>query len=172
MVLDINQFKTRIGDNLPTSFYEVTMAPPVGGGDLINLRTESITAPGVAFFAVDNYSPHGNGLTYSIPYRYNPQEITMVHTIDEDGDIYDLFRQWAKEIVDLDGTAQYSAKYFDNYTCDAQIEIYNRQRQKTNTINLIDMYPTVIEPVQLGWGQFDEIAKLSVTYRFLRYTTT
>lgn len=169
MPLDINQFKSTIGDNLPSSHYEVSISPPVGGSEIIRLRTESITMPGIAFFSVDNYSPYSNGLTYNIPYRYNPQEIIMTHTVDEDGDIINLFRAWAEKIVELNEGSKFGAKYFDEYVCDCTIKIFNRQNQNTNNIKILKMFPLVVEPITLGWGQTDEIAKLNVTYRFVSF---
>ncbi len=169
--LNISQFKNRIGDNLPTSHYLVKMVAPTtfGFSEQITLRTETVNVPGASFFSVDNYSPFGNGLTYSIPYRYNPQEITMTHFLDENGEMYANFRAWASQIVDINGDNFYSAHYYDIYVCDIDIDIYNRQKKLTNTVKLIDAYPTVIEPVNLNWGTTDEIAKLNVSYRFLRY---
>lgn len=173
MPFTINEFRDRFKAGLPSSFYEVTMVPPGANPEAareITLRTESINLPGTSFFSVDNYSPYGNGLTYNIPYRYNPQEITMIHNIDEDGKIYSTFRKWTRRIIDVDGDEQFGAYYHKNYETDAYIYVYNHHGENTNIIKLVELYPINIDPVQMSWGATDEYAKLSVTYRFTRFS--
>jgi len=169
MAFDIAAFKAFTGDHLPATHYEVLIRPPTGGGNEINLRTETISVPGVAYLSVDNYAPYGSGKLYNLPYRYNPQEIQMTHNIDKDGNIIDIFRRWANLTVDLDGNAKYGAYYYEVYAQqDGDIKVYNRQ-ELVKTITLEKPYPINIEPIQMGWGQNDEIAKLSVSYRFASF---
>lgn len=172
MPLNIREFKSQVKDSLPATHYEVSVTPPGGGRDEISLRTEDISLPGVAFFSVDNYSPYGNGLTYGIPYRYTPQEITMTHTIDENGKILRIYRQWANKIVDLDGGPggkKYGAYYHEDYARDMTIKLFNRQNIRTNLITIYEAFPVVIEPAGMSWGNNDTLAKLNVTYRFTRF---
>lgn len=173
MPFSISEFKSLIGENLPSSFYEVFMSPPVGGGEQIVFRTESVSLPGVAFMSVDNFSPYGNGKLYNIPYRYNPQEVEMVHFLDDKADLYKIFRDWANKIIDLNGDSKYGAKYMTpeggGYCIDATVVCYNRQKQKAKEIIFYELYPININPVQMGWGSADDIAKLSVSYRFTHF---
>jgi len=173
MALSIDQFKTRIRENLPASQYEVIVAPPVGGTELIQVRTESIALPGVSVLSVDNFSPYGNGIMYNIPYRYNPQEVTMTHLVDSEGDLYKTFRAWMNQVVDLDGTNKFGAKFLSpgggGYSVDADVNVFNREQKQVLKIKFIEMFPINVDSMQLGWGQNDEIAKLSVTYRFTRF---
>lgn len=170
MPLNIREFKGRFKDSHPSTHYEVTVSPPSGGGSEIQLRTESISIPGVAFFSVDNYSPYGNGLTYGIPYRYTPQEISMTHTVDEDGKILQIFRDWASFIVDLDGFEKYGAYYHEDYAVDMTVQLFNRKFKKTNKVKIYEAFPVVIDPVTMSWGDVDSISKLNVSYRFTRYS--
>jgi len=169
MPFSIDSWKGQTKDNMPASMYELYCTPPVGGGEEIRIRTESASMPGVAFMSVDNFSPYGNGLMYNIPYKYNPQEVTMMHTIDEKANIYQTYRDWANEVVDLDGADLYSAKFLKDYVVDMTLSVYNRKLEPVKDIKYIEAFPIVVEPVQLGWGQHDEIAKFSVQYRFTRF---
>jgi hypothetical protein len=172
MPLNINEFKSSFSESLPITHYEMIVNPPgnAGGGQEINLRTESIMLPGVSFFSVDNYSAYGNGLMYNIPYRYSPQEISVVHTIDEDANMISIFRDWTNKIIDLNGDDKFGAKYFKDYVVEGQIIVFNRQLQSaTKKIKLFDLYPISVEPINMSWGQNDDIAKLAVSYRFTRY---
>lgn len=169
MPFSIPAWKGSIKDSLPASMYEVLVSPPGGDGTEIRLRAETVNAPGIAFLSVDNYSPYGNGLIYNIPYKYNPQEVSMTHTVDEKANIYKTFREWGNKIVDLDGNAKFGAKYLKDYAVDMDLNIYNRQYKKAKTIKFIEAFPIVIEPMQLSWGQHDDVARFSVSYRFTRF---
>ena len=169
MPFSIPAWKGKIKDNLPASMYEVLVAPPGGDGTDILVRAETVSAPGISFLSVDNYSPYGNGLMYSIPYRYLPQEISMTHTVDDKANIYKTFREWGNKIVDLDGDTKYGAKYLKDYAVDMLINIYNRKKELAKAVRLIEAFPIVVEPIQLGWGQVDDIARFSVNYRFTRF---
>ena len=168
MAFNVDSWKSQVKDSLPASQYELVVSPPGGGGEEILIRTETASMPGVAFMSVDNFSPYGNGLVYNIPYKYNPQEVTMMHTIDENANLYAAYREWANQIVDLD-VAPFSAKYLMDYSVDMQLLVYNRTGALAKTIKFIEAFPIVVEPVQLGWGQNDEIAKISASYRFTRF---
>lgn len=169
MPFSIPAWKGRVRDSLPASQYEVLVNPPGGDGSEILVRAETVSAPGLSFLSVDNYSPYGNGLMYNIPYRYNPQEVSMTHTVDEDAEIYKTFREWGNKIVDLDGDQKYGAKYLKDYAVDMNLTIYNRQGKLAKMVQFIEAFPTVVEPMQLGWGQHDEIARFAVSYRFTRF---
>lgn len=171
MPLNINEFKARFLDSLPSSFYEMNISPPGGGGasELLKFRTENITLPGIQFFSIDNYSAYGNGLNYNIPYRYAPTEISVVHTVDQRAGVLEIFREWGNKIVDLDGDKKFGAYYFKDYVVDADIVVYNRKQKKAATIKLYEVYPISVDPVNLSWGENDNITKLSVSYRFTRY---
>jgi hypothetical protein len=172
MPLNINEFKNQFSESLPITHYEMSVNPPgsAEGGEAIRLRTESIMLPGVSFFSVDNYSAYGNGLMYNIPYRYSAQEITVIHTIDQDANMISLFRNWANKIIDLDGDQKFGAKYFKDYTVDGQIIVYNRKLESaTKKIKLFDLFPTAVDPISMSWGNNDDIAKIGVSYRFTRY---
>lgn len=169
MPFSIPAWKGRIKDSLPASRYEVLVNPPGGDGQEILVRAETVSAPGISFLSVDNYSPYGNGLMYNIPYRYNPQEVSMTHTVDENAEIYKTFREWGNKIVDLDGTQKFGAKYLKEYVVDMNLTIYNQQNKLAKMVQFIEAFPIVVEPMQLGWGQHDEIARFAVNYRFTRF---
>src|SRR6056300_372674 len=171
MPLNINEFKARFQDSLPVNYYEMNISPPVAGAasELLKFRTENIMLPGIQFFSIDNYSAYGNGLNYNIPYRYAPTEISVVHTVDQRAGVLEIFRAWGNKIVDLDGDSKFGAYYFKDYVVDADIVVYNRKQEKAATIKLYEVYPISVDPVNLSWGENDNITKLSVSYRFTRY---
>ena len=169
MPFSIDSWKGSTKDSMPASMYELFVSPPVGGGDEIRIRAETVSAPGVSFLSVDNFSPYGNGLMYNVPYKYNPQEVSMTHTVDENAEIYKTYRDWANEIVDLDGDALYGAKFLKDFVVDMTLSIYNRKLEAVRDVQFIEAFPISVEPMALSWGNHDEIARFSVSYRFTRF---
>jgi len=154
--------------------YEVTVSPPSGGdGRQIKLRTESVSLPGASFLSADNYRPYGSGKNYDIPYSYNTSEITCVHTLDKNGDIYKIFFEWANLISDIKGNKKFAASYFDEYTTPMTIDVYgNDYTDKVKTIELYNVYPKSVDQLQMSWDTTDDIARLSVSYYYLYYTVS
>ena len=175
MAFSIEDMKASITSHgyLHAANYEMLVVPPagVGGGELLKIRSESVSLPGVSFAAVDGYKPYGTGRIYSIPHTFTPQAISVTHLIDGKGDILQTLTDWSNKIVDFQGASgAYTARYFDTYVVDADILIYGPDGQTAKTIKLIDMYPTTVDQVQMSWNSTDELAKVSVNYQFVDYT--
>lgn len=165
MAFNINQFKSEAVDFLRPYTYEVLINPPGGGGRPLSLRTEQISLPGVAFAEVNEYKPYGNGLRIDVPHTVTGQEISCIHTIDAQGGTLQTFYDWANKIVNVDGTERFSAYYYDDYTVDGTIFIYNLKGKEVKQYRIKKMYPQAYNQVEMSWGASD-VVKLSVTYKF------
>jgi hypothetical protein len=150
---------------LMASHYEMIVQPK-GGGDsnLLRMRADSVSLPGVSFASVDQYKPFATGRTYNIPHSFTPQEISVSHLIDTNSDVLKSLIDWAAFIVDFKGEtgSPFTANYFKEYVSDAP----------RKTITLIDTYPSTIDQVQMSWASSDEIARVNVSYQFVDYTIT
>jgi len=93
----------------------------------------------------------------------------MTHTVDENANIYKTYRDWANEIVDLDGGGLYGAKFLKDFVVDMTLSIYNRKLEAVRDVQFIEAFPISVEPMALSWGNHDEIARFSVSYRFTRF---
>ena len=94
----------------------------------------------------------------------------MIHTVDDDGELYRVFREWGNKIVDLDGDKKFAAYYLKDYAVQMALRIYKRNAEDAaKTVIFKEAFPMSVEPIQLSWGQHDEIARLSVSYRFTRF---
>lgn len=174
MAFTLKQWKagTSKGHLRPHS-YSMTVNPPVGNGLEIFLRTESVTLPGASFLSADNYRPYGSGKNYDIPYSYNSAEISCVHTVDKNADVYRTFFEWANMISDIKGNKNFAASYFDEYTVDMHIDVYGRDHtDKVKTINIFSAYPKSIDQIQMSWATTDDIVRLGVSYYYLYYTVS
>lgn len=149
--------------------YEMFITPPVGGGELLVLSTETINLPGAAFLSADNYKPFGAGRAYSIPYAFNPTEISANHLVDQNSDIYKIFTDWSNSIVDFQGDVSYTAYYLSDFAVDAQIKVYDTQGNTVRTIQLFEVFPLSFDQVAMSWSNSDQLTNLSVNYKFTDY---
>lgn len=172
MAFNIANWKSNTESNkgfMRSHSYEVIVSPPGSISDEISIHTESVSLPGISFMSIDNHRPFGYGETYSIPYVYNPTEISCLHQIDGKGDIYKTLIDWSNLVVDTKGDFQYAARYFNEYTTDMTINVYDLDSTLIRKITLYNVFPSSIDQLQMNWGSNDEIAKLSVTYRYTNF---
>jgi len=176
MAFSIQDMKDTINTDgyLHAANYEVIVIPPaaVGGGELLRIRAESVSLPGVSFASVDGYKAYGTGKTYSVPHTFTPAAVAVNHLIDNSGEVLKILNDWSNKIVDFRGAGdgRYTASYFSTYVVDADIVLYGSDQQIVKTIKLYDMYPSTVDQVQMSWGSSDELAKVSVQYQFVDYT--
>lgn len=175
MAFNVTRFKSQVANQgfLRSHSYFVIMNPPVGDGNEIRLRTESVALPGAAFLTVDNYRPYSSGKIYNIPYSYNPQDIAMVHTVDTAGNILSTLWEWVNLITDISGDGQFAANYHDEYVVDEMnIFVYNLKQEIVKIVTLYEVFPMSIDQMQMSWGSNDETAKVNVNYRYSHYKIT
>lgn len=177
MAFNVSSFKSSARGFLRPHSFEVFILPPgssnVGSLNALNsirLRTEGIALPGAAFLTADNYRQYGNGLTYTIPYGSNPQEIIATHTVDDRGNIIQILYDWVNEVVDLKGDFKYAPAYYEEYTRDMVINIYEQSGTKIKTYRLTGVYPISYDQIQMAWEATDQITKIPVTYRYEYFT--
>lgn len=172
MAFNLQEFKADIGGGMKSHSYEVFLKlPPIiaSPNSQLRLKTESVTLPGASFMSVDNYRPRSSGLSYTIPYAYNRQEIACSHLIDTNGSILTDFNRWVNFIVDTEGIRQYTANYHKHYCVDMTIKIYDPTGKSVKTYTINDAHPLSVDQVQMSWGSNDEIARLNVTYSYTQY---
>jgi len=191
MSLSISDFKGRVKRDLyhrPWA-YEVRITNPGkayrssdrtdGQPYDLRLRTENVSLPGASFMSVDNHKPFGTGQIYNIPYIFNPQEISMTHVLDKDGEMLKALFRWMDNIADISGVVNTSggtgkpggAYYFNDYVCQMEILMKDPYSLETvQTIKLIDTYPISLDQTQMSWNSNDETTKITVSYRYVNWT--
>ena len=157
-----------------SSHYEVLLIPPRPTGSVVQtflFRCENVTLPGAAWMSVDNHKPYASGKSYTIPYAYNPQEISLTTTVDGQGDFLQAMYEWTDAIVDIKGQEKFSAKYLKDYIAPYfAIRVY-AEDQKTliKTYDIKEAFPLTIDQIQMSWGDFDSTLKINVSFKFTNY---
>ena len=174
MAFSVQEMKTSLQTDglLQAPHYEVSVNPPTGGGELLKIRADSVSLPGVSFASVDAYKPYSTGRSYTIPHTFTPQEMSVSHLIDTNSNVLASLIKWASLVVDFTGSGSgpFTAGYFKEYVVDGNIFLYDLQGGIKKTYTIYSMFPSSIDQVQMSWAGSDEIARVNVSYQFLDYT--
>jgi len=142
-------------------------------GPMHLFRAEALSLPGAAFANIDNYKPYSTGAVYTIPYSYNPQEITISFTLDEDGVIIKNVNDWVNKIVDIKGDRLFYPGYYKDYATGViMIFVYKPDGGLSKTYTLNECYPIAVDQMQMAWSNSDDLARLNVTFKYLNYKIT
>ncbi len=125
------------------------------------LRCDTAELPGVQFVTSDNKVM---GPIYKVPNQILYNDITLSYMLSADLAEKYLFDFWMNEIKDDSDTY----KYYEQYTSEMQIRVYNMRHEPVYGIKFHKLYPTAINQIQLSW-QDSEIMRLSVTFAFERW---
>jgi hypothetical protein len=172
MPFNISDFKTNVvsPELMRSTSYEVLISPPVGSGEPLKLRSESVSLPGAGFMSVDNYKPYGLGKMYTIPYAGNLQEINMTFMVDSKSQVIQTFYDWANLIVDFGQRRSFAAYYYDTYARPIDISLYDLKGNLSKTYKISQAFPISVDQAQMSWASTDEIMKLSVSFKYSEYT--
>lgn len=188
MAFNINEFKTEINRRkiVPENAYDFIVQTPqfVGipdSGNLIKLRTENVTLPGLGFLQVDNHRPYGFGPSYNIPYGINITDISCTHVLDGQANVHRLFENWASNIIywqhkrSLGGTpgkfslnrdSLYSVNYLKDYAVDIKIITYNDDSRVAGIYILREAFPISIDQIPMAWDSTNSYTRVNVSWKF------
>jgi hypothetical protein len=180
MAFNINEFKSEVSSKglMRTHNFQVLMNPPAQVPNSLSLKelafkTETVQIPGLGFLKSDNIKHYGIGPIYDKPYNVVQTDIVCTHLVESDGKMLEFFEEWMNYIVQfkrpngLMNSTTYTMNYHDDYVTDMDIAIFDHTGAPKKYLKVFEAYPTAMDPVQIGWGQNDELMKLSVSYKFI-----
>lgn len=143
--------------------------------DLLFLCSKA-AIPGVAF-STAQIRRLGYGTPETVPIMRQQQDITFNFYVDVSGVTYGFFTKWLSNIINWNDTAVgaltadgafYNEIHYKNTYISPNISIYVYDSAGNNFIEvrLIEAYPIAISPVDLSWGNYDDIAIVSVKFAF------
>ena len=169
MPFNIDEFRSRVGGALasPANFRVLFTGAIVDsdGSRLLSLLCNQAQLPGRSF-GTNEYTTHGP--IRKMPYQSIYDDMVLSIYCKEDMGVKVLFQEWQNFIQDNNATNEFS--YFDDYVSDIIIEQFDSKGKTTHSIKLIDAYPIMVAPLQLGWETVDSFHNLQVTmaYRYWR----
>lgn len=129
----------------------------------MNNRLESINLPGrgigsstVKLQTLDREIPYGN--------MYEG-DIKMVFLEDKFFKIRKLFDTWQQLVI---SPVTYQISYYDNYTCDMLIRVYDEEDFEKYAVKIFDVFPKKINEIQMETNG-ENFAKTEIELSFRRW---
>lgn len=93
--------------------------------------------------------------------------ITVIN--DEDFVVRNQLEEWMSRINGHESNL--SEAFYSQYAFDAEVYQYGKQGNIIKTYTFIDMFPTDISPIEVGWDQNDQIEEYVVTFQYQYWTS-
>lgn len=106
------------------------------------------------------------GVTRDMPYSRTKEPLTMTFYCDSDMKLKYLFDMWIMSI--FNSNVNNKVAYYDSYTTELRIELYNVEEQTTYKANVFEAYPTHVSPVTPAYNQ-PGVMEFTVTFSYLRW---
>jgi hypothetical protein len=173
MAFSVSEFNTKFLDEgfVRQSNFEVEITGLPGYPQSTVHRVDSIEIPGRTILTVDDYSPHGYGPKFKIPYDTIFQPITMTLYDTKDMSLWKAFKQWQESAVTLNPGEGLKISYYDDFIQNVGVTIRifpDDSQDKILEITLIDPFPNLVSPLNFTWGS-DEFSKLTVQLQYLNF---
>lgn len=149
---------------------------------ILSMLCDSAQLPGKSL-QIQEYRPQGYGKISKIPVDISHDTLQLSFLLDNDHRVMNFLQYWFQEIINtgsefegpsmtFKNRAAYELNYKKNYATTMIIQFYaNGDENSFIEYEFHDVYPMQIAPVQLGWDQNDQIAKVSVEFSYSGYTT-
>ena len=166
--MNISDFVSRMktGGMARTNRYSIVLTNPksvvayVQDMEKILLFCDSINLPGIN---INTAQIRTFGEMREMPYEFNYDPIQVSFYVDGQMLIKDYFDQWINSIQR--GETR-TLNYYKQYICpQMQIYVEDVQDKKTYEVELYEVYPKTVSPIQMGYDQKD-IMKIQVTFMF------
>ncbi len=167
MTFSSDKFRNNLmfhGGPAPVNRYEVYIPRRGGQHSSLTLRCEQAELPGKTILTVEDklYGP-----VRKIGYGQMFIDTTMTFICTADGwEEKEFFDNWQNDIVDPD---LYDANYYENYITNIQLKTFTEGNVPSYKISFMEAYPLNVGAINLGWGQNNEYARLSVTFAYRRW---
>ena len=167
MPFSIDAFRNNLSRHngpAPVNRYEVYIPRRGGQHSSLTLRCEQAELPGKTILTVEDklYGP-----VRKIGYGQMFIDTTMTFICTADGwEEKEFFDNWQNDIVDPD---LYDANYYENYITNIQLKTFTEGNVPSYKIRFMEAYPLNVGAINLGWGQNNEYARLSVTFAYRRW---
>lgn len=198
MVFNVQTFKSHLEKTgtLPTNKFEVeipvprvlyntevlvgnTRRPQASFTETLSFRAESVRVPGVTM-QMTNVNRYGYGPLQKFPYNANFTDTSMNFIADKDSLIWIFFYNWLNNVFaytsadapNTESYLNYRSNYMTDYAVDAKIHVYDSDGVPSTSIEMLDFYPVSMNDVALGWGDNNQLKRITVSFAFRHWQFT
>ncbi len=128
----------------------------------VGLFCDAATIPGIQILSTPART---FGEIREVPYEITYDPVNLSFYVDNKWEVKTFFESWRTEIFNpITRTGQ----YYNKFVKDVRIYCYNKENNKTFTVNLINAYPKTIGAIPLDSGNKD-VPKLPITLQYEYY---
>jgi hypothetical protein len=146
----------------------------------MSLRCEAVQFPGASFAAVEGIVRYGYGPVEAIPYVPVFDDVSLLFLVDRESDVHRFFHRWMNIIVNYNAKGlslslkegpnkrmrAFEVGYKDDYTTNIEIAVYGSDNRKVMTARLYKAYPKSLPPIDLGWGNDNQLIKINIPFAY------
>jgi hypothetical protein len=164
MPFNITDFKGNFPfDGARPNLFEVNI--PVFDRKLV-FTAKSAQLPGSSLGSID--IPYFGRMIKVAGNRIFPEwTITVIN--DEDFVVRNQLEEWMSRINGHESNL--AEAFYSQYTFDAEVYQFGKQGNILKTYTFIDMFPTDISAIEVGWDQNDQIEEYAVTFQYQYWTS-
>ena len=189
MSFNINEFKSvmdRHGGPARTSLFEVEItttsvdgtpiAPSGISASDLRFFCQSVSVPGINFETA-YYRSSGVGFPESLPMTSQPETLNCVFVLDNDHRILTFFHAWMNTVMNVgsgalganqNGLPMHQIEYKNSYAAKSMMVRHYSSVDVFNSYEFqyFNVYPTQVSTIDLGWGNKDTIATITVNFSY------
>ncbi len=99
------------------------------------------------------------------------EEWTTTVIQDEDMIIYDACLRWSNSINTHETNFREAGNSPRDYQSSADVIHYGKAGAEIKRVNIVNMWPSVVAPIELGWETNDQIEEFQVTWQYDYWTS-
>jgi hypothetical protein len=150
-------------------------------GNMLTLRCDSATLPGVTFASADGPPRLGYGPIEKHPYNPMFDDLSLTFMVDAGSQIHKMFYDWVSCIVNFEGygastvdrrssksptpAQAYEVGYRDKYACTLTLRVFSTTDARTMTFTAYNVFPMALPQVGMNWGEGD-ILRLNIPFAY------
>lgn len=172
---------TYVGFSPPKVFDDIAPDARTIVRDLISLRAERVSTPGVQL-GTSSVRRYGVGPMEKLPHTATFGDMQISFIGDARGVIHQFFYAWMRGIVgfhdvprygpsndELYGRSPYEVGYRYDYSTTISIITYDEIQEKIGTIKLYNAYPTAIGEIGRSWDSVNDLVRIPVSFSFTHW---
>lgn len=175
MAFNVNQFRSQmIGDGARPNLFEISMpfpgfSAPGNAQSKLTFMCKTAQLPG-ATIGVVPVQYFGRELKFAGNRTFADWTITVLN--DEDFSVRNAFERWMNGINSHNLNVRNPAALAPlGYTVDGDVKQFGKQGDILKKYKFIGLFPTDVSPIDVDWGNNDNIEEFSVTLSYQWWTS-
>lgn len=154
-------------------------------GNMLSLRCDSATLPGVSFASADGPPRLGYGPAEKHPYNPMFDDLTLTFMVDAGSQIHKMFYDWVGCIVNFEGygattletpstknptpARAYEVGYRDLYAARLTLRVFSSTNSRVMVFTAYNVFPMALPQVSMSWSE-EDILRLSIPFAYTDFT--